>query len=140
MKSFFSISFLSVLLVASCSRPPKPPALQNKKYDTAVNKDFYKRYENKTSKSDEVLKEFKNKSFIYEIYSYPIPESNKIMFAFLASHSHSIKITANEKMINLYRSYLENELNINSSSIYTELRLNKLDYVQFTFTGDQEKY
>ena len=61
------------------------------------------------------------------------------MFTFLASHSHSIKITANEKMINLYRSYLENELNINSSSINTELRLNKFDYVQFIFSGELSK-
>lgn len=138
MKSFL-ISFLSVLFVVGCSSPPKPPSLQNKKYDIAVNKDFHKRYENKSSKNVDVLKEFKNKSFVYEIYSYPIPESNKLMFTFLASHSHSIKITANEKMINLYRSYLENELNINSSSINTELRLNKFDYVQFIFSGELSK-
>jgi hypothetical protein len=125
-------------LLVGCSTPPKPPTLKNEKYDIAINKTFYKQHKNKLSPNSDILKEFKNKSFVYEIYGYPINESSKIKFSFLATHSNSIKITANEKMINLYRNYLE-EIGINSSNISSEIRVDKFDYVQFIFSGDKTK-
>lgn len=137
MKNYL-INFGLIGLLVGCSTPPKPPALKNSHYDTAVNKTFYKQHKNKLSPNSDVLKEFKNKSFVYEIYGYPINESSKLKFLFLATHSNSIKITANEKMINLYRNYLE-EIGINSSNISSEIRVDKFDYVQFVFSGDKTK-
>jgi hypothetical protein len=137
MKNYLSNFLVLVLLLVGCSAPPKPPALKNEKYNPAT-KIFYKQNENKLSPNSDVLKEFKNKSFVYEIYGYPVNESNQITFSFLATHSNSIKITANEKMIDLYRSYLE-KIGINLSKISSEIRSDKFDYVQFVFSGDKAK-
>lgn len=137
MKSCLKINFLfiCVFFLVGCSSP-KPPTLENKKYDTAVNTIFYRNFGNKLFPNSEISKDFENKLFMYEIYGYPIAESKKILFIFLASHSHTIKIIANKKMIDLYTNYF-NEIGISPNNIRSELREDKFDYVKFIFSGEK---
>lgn len=133
MKKFL-ISLFGVVLVG-CSSPPTPPELENEDYNTSANRVFQP-YKIKLFPNQAILQEFKNKTFMYEVYGYPISDEKIIEFNFLATHSNSIEIIANEKIIYLYRNYLIN-MGINSNYISSTLRLDKSDYAQFVFSGNK---
>lgn len=130
------INLLAVVLVG-CSNSPKPPELKNNNYNASAN-EIFKQYGMQLFPNQTTLREFKNKTFIYDVYSYPVSQEKFIEFNFLATHSNSIEIIANAKMVHLYRDYLIN-MGINSNNINSTLRLDKSDYTQFIFSGTKIK-